>query len=87
MKGFNDIEGTEICEGDEILFTNAPYGSSASDLCRGKVTGFTPRFMKFSSSDHGWTEKIMDDGCPDRVLVMKGEFKTYTKTEIQDHAS
>jgi hypothetical protein len=86
MKGFNDIEGTEICEGDEILFT-INYGRSSSSLRKGKVSGFTPQFMKFSTPGYTWHEKIRQDGCSDRVLVMKGEFKTYTKTEIQDHAS
>lgn len=86
MKGFLDIEGTEICEGDDILFT-VNYGRSSSSLKKGTVTGFTPQFMKFVHSGYIWHEKIRQDGCSDRVLVMKGEFKTYTKKEIQDHAS
>ena len=85
MKGFNDIEGTEICEGDEILFT-INYGRSSSSLRRGKVSGFTPQFMKFEAGST-WHEKIRQDGCRDRVLVIKGEFKTYTKKEIENHVS
>ena len=82
MKGFYDIEGTEICQGDEILIT-VNFGRSSSHLKRGRVTGFTPSFMKYDINEgYSWHEKIKNDNCSFRVLVMKGEFKKYRKDEL-----
>jgi hypothetical protein len=75
MKGFYDIEGTEICEGDEILWTE-PGWRNASNLSRAKVTRFT-EFNMFMDC-----LKMRKDQTDFRVLIMKGEFKTYTKEEL-----
>ena len=79
MKGFYDIEGTEICVNDEVLFTARPGMMAASELRRGTVTKFTPKNIKIGSA------RICQEQVEDRVLVLKGEFKTYTKTEIERH--
>lgn len=79
MKGFYDIEGTEICVGDEVLFTSRPGMMVASELRRGTVTKFTPKNIKIGSA------RISQEQVKYRVLVLKGEFKTYTKTEIERH--
>ena len=89
MKGFNDIEGTEICVGDEILFTAIPWFNSSSDLGRGTVIRFTPKNIRIEKITKGSvyndTALISIEGAKRRVLVLKGEFKTYTKTEIERH--
>ena len=79
MKGFNDIEGTEICEGDEILFTAAPGRAHmmASELTKGTVTKFTPSNLMIGGI------RISIEQVEYRVLILKGEFKTYTKKELK----
>ena len=98
MKGFLDIEGTEICVGDEILWTSPGYSNSASSLVKGKVTRFTKQTMfideeiKSYVNSQGRTctyksgNKMMMGQTDWRVLIIKGEFKEYTKKEIADHA-
>lgn len=83
MKGFNDIEGTEICEGDEILVTENTYGTTTAGIAKRKVTGFKGRRMYFTNRNHGGISHIIDYGTKNRVLILKGEFKTYTKKELK----
>ena len=88
MNNFLDIEGTEICQGDEILFTMITHGSSSSDMGRGIVERFTPNFMMIKViKGYAYENKarISMKGCSSRVLVMKGEFKKYRKTELERH--
>jgi hypothetical protein len=88
MKGFRDIEGTEICEGDKVLFADT-WANSAPILRNGyKVVGFTPKFVKLEAMEgtlvHGrWDDKIKIamHRTNIRILVLKGEFKEYTKTK------
>ena len=75
MKGFYDIEGTEICEGDEVLYTSIPWRAS-SDLERGKVKKFTPQNVVIDGT------RMAMNQTERRILIIKGEFKTYTKEEL-----
>lgn len=87
MKGFYDIEGTEICQGDVILYADTWGNNQPKLLDKFRVVGFTPKFCKIEKIKEGklyWHEKtkIMIHRTPDRILIMKGEFKKYTKDEI-----
>jgi hypothetical protein len=89
MKGFYDIEGTEICVGDEILVT-MQGGRSTAGMFKSVVTKIKGKLLtcgELKGEGYSWSSSLMDYGCRQRVLILKGEFKTYTKKEIQDHAS
>lgn len=83
MKGFYDIEGTEICVNDEVLVTLRD-GSSTAPMVKAKVTEIKKRKIYFRNHEENtWASSMLDYGCPDRILILKGEFKKYTKTEIK----
>ena len=90
MEGFLDIQGTEICQGDTVLFADTWGNNSPKLRSEYLVTGFTPKFMKMeaigedTSVWYNKTKIAMHRTC-DRVLIMKGEFKTYTKEEMERH--
>ena len=74
MEGYVDIEGTEICQGDLVLWAR-PGMSTASDLIKGTVTKFTQSNMFIDKN------KMTKGQSNFRVLVIRGEFKTYNKIE------
>ena len=85
MGGFKDIEGTEICQGDEILVTVPGWGN-ASHLTKAKVVRFTSATMfikgfKYFGGDTAcqFETKITRGQTNFRALVIKGEFKEYSK--------
>jgi hypothetical protein len=88
MKGFKDIEGTEICQGDEILVT-VPGWKNASHLTRARVVRFTSATMFIKgvkyfggiSKPRSFETKINQGQTEFRALVIKGEFKEYSKTK------
>ena len=82
MEGFLDIDGTEIHEGDEIL-VSMNGSSTASDLERRKVIGFTSSFMKLNEGKYKWRSiKVAKHTCRDRVLILKGEMKEYVRKDV-----
>lgn len=82
MEGFLDMDGTEIHDGDEIL-VSMNGSSTASDLERRKVIGFTSSFMKLNEGKYKWrSTKVAKHTCPDRVLILKGEMKEYVRKDV-----
>lgn len=86
MKGFIDIEGTEICEGDEILITENNYGTTTAGMRKSKVLRTKGERMYFESS-YGGESYMIKYETESRVLVLKGEFKKYNKEELINYAS
>ena len=87
MKGFYDIEGTEICEGDEILYSAIPWAISASELTKGIVSEIKGNKLTVDilpgQKRHTRSTSLLDYGCSERVFILKGEFKTYSKKELK----
>lgn len=81
MKGFYDIEGTEICVGDEVLVT-LNNGSTTAPIKKARVSKIKGSKIHFENyNGYTWASSMLDYGCKDRVLILKGEFKEYTKTK------
>ncbi len=76
---FKDIDGVQICVGDEVLVTHGHYQGSASVLRKAKVKRFTAKYCFFKG--RRIQGKMMYNQTNERVLVMKGEFVKYTKTK------
>jgi hypothetical protein len=77
---FKDLEGTTICAGDEVIVTCNKYGTTTAGMFKSKVIMMRNSRMYFISRMGGeaW---MQSDGTPSRVLIIKGEMKTYTATE------